>query len=88
MPHFMPRKIRLRKTSAKSGHEISIPPDWVRYHNLGDSKGETLELLYDSIIVVVPPGIKVNKEILATAVEEETKKMTQKTRQNNKKESE
>ena len=70
MPHFIPRKIRLRKTSAKSGHEISIPPDWVKYHNLEKGTGEQLELLYDSIIVIIPPGIKVNKKILAAAVEE------------------
>ena len=70
MPHFIPRKIRLRKTSPKSGHEISLPPDWIKYHGLGKEDNEKLELLYDSIIVLIPPGVKVNKKTLADAIEE------------------
>ena len=70
MPHFIPRKIRLRKTSPKSGHEVSLPPDWIKYHGLDKGNKETLELLYDSIIVLIPPGVKVNKKALADIIEE------------------
>ena len=73
MPHFIPRKVHLRKTSRKSGHEISIPPDWINLHGLKGKEKEKLELLYDSVIVLIPPGIKVNKKILEAAIEEETK---------------
>ena len=68
MPHFIPRRIRIRKTSSKSGHEISLPPDWVKYHKLDESE-EKVELLYDSIIVLIPPRMKVNLDKLAKAVE-------------------
>ena len=64
MPHFIPRKIHLRKSSSKSGHEISVPPDWVKYHDLHDKDKQELELLYDSIIIVSPPGTKLSKKTL------------------------
>lgn len=72
MPHFIPRKIRIRKTSTKSGHEISLPPDWVRYHKLDEGE-DKVELLYDSIIVLVPPNMEVDSEKLAKAVKPKKK---------------
>jgi len=74
MPHFIPRKIHLRKSSTKSGHEVSIPPDWITYHGLKTKDKQEMELLYDSIIIISPPGTNLSKEKqkkIAKIIEEE-----------------
>lgn len=71
MPRFFTEKRRLRKSTPLSGHEITMPSTWVK--NLPpEADGQVLELLYDSILVVVPPGVRVNKKALAAAVEEDS----------------
>ena len=72
MPNFFPKKYKIRKSTTKGGHSISIPPAWIEQRkNISGKTNEEVSVLYDSIIVIIPPGIRINKKILAAAVEEE-----------------
>jgi len=72
MPDFLPKKYKIRKSTTKGGHSISVPPAWVEHRkDISGNPEEDVNILYDSIIVIIPPGIKVNKKVLAAAVEEE-----------------
>ena len=71
MPRFLKRTYRVRKATSKSGHEITLPPDWInRRRRSGAEEGEDVEVLYDSIVVIVPFGVKVDEKFLAAAIEE------------------
>ena len=73
MPHFLSRKSKVRKSTSKGGHEVSLPPAWIGHRKcIGADEGEIVEVLFDSIVVIVPPGIKVDKSKLAKAVMEST----------------
>ena len=72
MPRFLPENYKIRKSTTKGGHSVSIPPAWVKQRkSISGRTDENVDILYDSIIVIIPPGIKVNKKILAAAVEGE-----------------
>lgn len=65
MTKFVSKKGRIRKTTIKSGHEISVPPAWIIHRKISGAKeNEDVELLYDSIIVIVPSGVKIDKKQL------------------------
>jgi len=51
------------KTNNKEGSAvISLPKDYVRYHELTESKEVTI--LYDNILVVIPPNVKLPEDKL------------------------
>ena len=69
MPDFLVKKYKVRKATSKGGHEVSLPPAWIEHREqINPAGGEQVEVLYDSIIVIVPPGVRVNKRALAKAV--------------------
>ena len=70
MPEFLPKRYKIRNATSKGGHEVSIPPAWVDHRKkVSGDANEKVDILYDSIIVIVPPGIKVNEKLLSAAVE-------------------
>lgn len=71
MPRFYTDKRKLRKSTPISGHEVTMPPAWIRTLQSKGNLSESVELLYDSIVVIVPRGVRVNEKILAAAVEED-----------------
>lgn len=58
MPARVTRKII---TSGKSKC-IALPPDWLRALNL-DAK-DTIEILYNAVVVVKPKSLKLDREFL------------------------
>lgn len=64
---FLRKKYKIRKATAAGGHEITLPPAWMENKDIGE-----VELLYDPfVIVIVPPGVKVNEKVLEGAFERE-----------------
>lgn len=64
---FLGQKYKVRKSTASGGHEISLPPAWIEARG----EDEEVEVLYDSLVVViVPTRVKVNERVLSGAFEE------------------
>ena len=71
MPDFLPKKYKIRKSTTKGGHSISVPPAWIDHRReVSGNPEENVNVLYDSIIVIIPPGVRVNRKLLTAAVEE------------------
>lgn len=69
MPEFLREHYKIRRATPKGGHEVSIPPAWLKHRKyLGYEEGEEIEVLYDNIIVIVPKGVRVDEIKLAAAV--------------------
>lgn len=65
---FYHRLSKIRRATPKGGHEISLPGNWVK--QLANKDGK-LTILYGDVIAIIPPGVKVNRRVLAAAVETE-----------------
>ena len=64
---YLKKKYKIRKGTASGGHEISLPPAWIEARG----ENEEIEVLYDSLVVViVPTRVKVNEKVLSGAFEE------------------
>lgn len=63
---YLSRRYKIRRATTRGGHEITLPPDWVRAH---DGHGD-VELLYGLVVVIVPDGISVDLAMLDRAVKE------------------
>jgi len=64
---FLRKKYKVRRVTSAGGHQISLPPGWIENKNLQEA-----EVLYNSdVVVIVPPGIKVNEKVLEGAFERE-----------------
>jgi len=42
------------------GKEITLPPDWCRYHRI--ETGDVVKVLANGIMILLPPHTSVNKE--------------------------
>ncbi len=70
MVKFSRYRYQIRKATPKSGHEMTLPPAFIRSRKEISDDLEEMEVLADTIIVIVPPGVKVNERVLAAAIEE------------------
>ncbi|MDP3064776.1 MAG: hypothetical protein Q8O40_16485 [Chloroflexota bacterium] len=63
------RAYRLRKATPKWGMEVTLPPELVRQEVM--KPGDTVDLLYDGFVLIVPQGMRVDEESLRRAVLQE-----------------
>lgn len=65
----VPFPARRKRKVLKSGASkvVALPPDWLRALNLG--VGDTVELLYDSVVIVKPKGVKLDPALLSKELE-------------------
>lgn len=63
------RTYRIRKATPKWGMEITLPPELGTED--GMKPGDTVDLLYDGFVLIVPQGVRVDEEFLRRAVLQE-----------------
>ncbi|MCK5560253.1 MAG: hypothetical protein KAJ51_06650 [Thermoplasmata archaeon] len=64
MVRFYKETYKIRR-AAQAGHEITLPPLWVKNTTKAGSKAR---VLFDTIVVIVPEGIEIDEKILSRAV--------------------
>ena|GEM_PF-6281127 len=60
------RTYRLRKATPKWGMEVTLPPELAAQQVM--KPGDTVDLLYDGFVLIVPQGARVDEEFLRRAV--------------------
>ena len=58
----MPAKIHRKVLRSGDSKVTALPPDWARAFKI--EVGDTVEVLYDSIIIIKPKGIELDPEFL------------------------
>ena len=59
----MPAKIQRKILKSGDSKVAALPPDWLRAFNL--ERGDTVDVLYDSVVLIKPKGVKLDPEFLA-----------------------
>ena len=63
----MPSKIYRKVLQSGSSKCAALPPDWLRIFNL--DAGATVEMVYDSVIIIKPTDLKLDIEFLKKELE-------------------
>ena len=59
----MPAKIDRKVLRSGDSKVTALPPDWLRAFNI--NIGDTVEILYDFVILIKPKGIKLDPDFLS-----------------------
>ena len=63
----MPGKVERSILASGRSRVVVIPPAWLRFYNL--EKGDTVELIYNGLILIKPAGMPLTSEDLRRELE-------------------
>ena len=63
----MPGKVERSILWAGGSKLAALPPDWLRYYGL--DRGDSVEMIYDGLIIIKPVGLPLTPEDLEVEVE-------------------
>lgn len=59
---ILPAKIYRKVLKLGDSRVTALPPNWLRYFEI--ETGDTVEILYNSVVVIKPVGLKMNHDLL------------------------